>query len=460
MKNFTLFQKWLVCGFLLAACLPPAISQWSVETMPNQHIQFSAVALGNRVVFGPGSSGAGFHTHVDVYNLEYNGWEETTDVSAPRANAAGVAANGKVYFAGGLANSWLAPVMLDVVDILDVESGEWTTAQLSEARSELKAVHVGNKLLFAGGISGLSGDFSTLPTEISTSAVVDIYDLDSGQWSTASLSEARVGIAAAVWGNIAVFAGGQTASGQVTNSVDIYDAATGLWSTLELSETKGWCEAAALAGKIYIAGGVTGDLQVTDKVEILDLATMTWDSAQLSQARGGMRSGVMGFKIFFAGGGKYNLTKYIWTTPFSNKVDIYDAETGEWSVDNLQAGLINHAAVVAGNQFFVAGGAASPFNRVEIFTDETFTPASERLAEVEVSLSPNPATDATTLLIQANSEELFQVEILDLNGRLIRTFEMNGGTTAGVDVADLSAGSYFVKVFNDNKMTAKRLAKI
>jgi hypothetical protein len=40
---------------------------------------------------------------------------------------------------------------LAVVDLYDSSSGQWTTAQLSEARSLLAATSVGNVAIFAGG---------------------------------------------------------------------------------------------------------------------------------------------------------------------------------------------------------------------------------------------------------------------------------------------------------------------
>ncbi|MCB9341317.1 MAG: T9SS type A sorting domain-containing protein [Lewinellaceae bacterium] len=458
MKLFTNPQKWLVCGLLTCACLTAAISQWTVEQMPNQHGQFSAVSLGGRVFFGPASSFSGFHSHVDVYNAEYGAWEQTLEVSTPRCNAAGVATEGRVYFAGGLSNSWLSPVMLDVVDIYDTLSGEWTTESLSEGRSELSAVHAGGKLLFAGGISNLTGDFVSTPTIITTSSVVDIYDLATGEWSTANLSRPRVGMAAAVAGNIAVFAGGQTASGTVTDTMDIYDAATGLWSVTTLSEAKGWCSAEILNGKAFIAGGVTGDFEVTDKVEILDLETMTWESAQLSEARGGMRSAVMGERIFFAAGGKYDLTHYIWTSPFSAMVDIYDAAAQEWTTDELQNGRINHAAAVARNQFFVAGGAGS-FDEVEIFTDPTFSAARERSEDIGFSIFPNPASGQLRLEVQNGNNHALTVQIFDLNGKLLKAVEMPNGNWLSMNVADMNAGIHIVKISGEQGTTTKKLVK-
>ena len=49
-------------------------------------------------------------------------------------------------------------------------------------------------------------------TAVGSSAVVDVYNGATGAWSTAQLSVARGGLAAASVGNVALFAGGYTGS--------------------------------------------------------------------------------------------------------------------------------------------------------------------------------------------------------------------------------------------------------
>ena len=70
-------------------------------------------------------------------------------------------------------------------------------------------------MLFAGGWTGTAA-----------SSVVDIYDLETGQWSTSALSQGRQYMACATVGDKAIFAGGVTQAypSSVTDVVDIYDA--------------------------------------------------------------------------------------------------------------------------------------------------------------------------------------------------------------------------------------------
>jgi hypothetical protein len=142
---------------------------------------------------------------------------------------------GGSYTAGG--------TYYNVVDIYDGATGAWLTARLSVARSLLAAASVGNVALFAGGNTGSAllcrkgGGWkvvngcvrveclrvlqycgyvcpATAPSLMRAtaggvaSAVVDVYNVATGAWSTAQLSVVRWALAAASVGNVALFAGG------------------------------------------------------------------------------------------------------------------------------------------------------------------------------------------------------------------------------------------------------------
>ena len=71
------------------------------------------------------------------------------------------------------------------------------------------------------------------------SSEVDIYHADTGQMTTARLSVARDQIAEATLGDTAIFAGGRYfrryGKSYPQSAVDLYDAQTGQWSTASLS---------------------------------------------------------------------------------------------------------------------------------------------------------------------------------------------------------------------------------
>ena len=61
------------------------------------------------------------------------------------------------------------------------------------------------------------------------SKTVDIYDIVTNAWTTAQLSEARAHLAGAATGNKIVFGGGKISNGATVKTVDIYDVQTGMW---------------------------------------------------------------------------------------------------------------------------------------------------------------------------------------------------------------------------------------
>jgi hypothetical protein len=77
-----------------------------------------------------------------------------------------------VFFADG--NTSTGPS--DRVDIYNVTSGSWTTATLSIPRSRLAATSLQNLVFFGGGLNRAESN------------QVDIYNILNGSWSTATLS--------------------------------------------------------------------------------------------------------------------------------------------------------------------------------------------------------------------------------------------------------------------------------
>jgi hypothetical protein len=136
------------------------------------------------------------------------------------------------------------------VDIYDIVTQTWSTAELSVGRYAITIVSAGNKIFFGGGETG----DGTSPVN-----TVDIYDVSTNTWSTSKLSTAGHSMAGATVGNKLFFAGGDggfTGAGR-SHKVDIYDLATNTWSNTTLSENKELVTAVAANNKIYFAGGAT-----------------------------------------------------------------------------------------------------------------------------------------------------------------------------------------------------------
>ena len=224
---------------------------------------------------------------------------------------------------------------------------------LSEKRSAMSIASAGNKILFAGG----DKEFLTFPPQDVTNRV-DIYDIATNSWSTASLSVGRFNMATIAVGTKLFFGGGEQGNGQpVVSNIDIYDAATNSWSVAHLSIPGTDIAAAVIGNKVFFAGGFNQNNPArATRVDIYDLSTNTLSTASLSAPKIRGHSAVTaGNKLYIAGGkdGNGNPVKTI---------DVYDQVTNSWSTSNLLMERAYFGTVVVNNKIYWAGG----------FTDNTY----------------------------------------------------------------------------------------
>jgi len=258
-------------------------------------------------------------------------------LSEGRVGLAATSSGDLVIFAGGVNVTGYS----DRVDIYNVTSGIWTTATLSVPRGYLAAASAANLVFFAGGCCPVlfGGGFDG--TSISYKQV-DIYNISERSWSTAKLSQERRWFAATSVRNLVLFGGGS-----LSDVVDIYDVTNNTWTTATLSQDRQNLAATSVANRYALfAGGWTGT--VSNMVDVYDSETGTWSTATLSQARSGLAAASLGNLAFFAGGElKNNKT--------SDCVDIFDANTQTWSTATLSKARYLLAAAAAGD-FVVFGG--------------------------------------------------------------------------------------------------------
>lgn len=89
------------------------------------------------------------------------------------------------------------------------------------------------------------------------------------------------------------------------------------------------------------------------------------------------------------------------------------------------------------------------------------TAISEDLTTAErVTLFPNPYQDEFSILVQNHTSSPIQVDILDLTGKTVASFEnIQGNTPHTLKTNHLPAGTYFVKILFDNQTVIKRVVK-
>ena len=282
------------------------------------------------------------------------GLVQVGQLSINRSNVAMATAGNKIFFAGG--NLQITPDITPLssrVDIYDISTKKWSTTELSEARCDIGAVAVGNKILFAGGANKWYGGAWGY---IFLSTRVDIYDIITNTWSTNEMpgkgEEFMDGFdgTTTTSGNKAIFYGGFYAGTEVY----IYDVSNNSWTTSSLSTSRDNVASASVGNKIFIAGSGTKN------VDVYDVSTNLWTIDSLSESRGFIIASSLNNKVFFAGGGVYPNN--------TNKVDIYDNTTQKWSVAHLSRATALAGAASSGNKMYFFGG-----NVVDIYDTSTNT---------------------------------------------------------------------------------------
>ena len=75
-----------------------------------------------------------------------------------------------------------------------------------------------------------------------------------------------------------------------------------------------------------------------------------------------------------------------------------------------------------------------------------------------IAMYPNPANGIVTLASK-NATAINSVQVTDLNGRIVKSFEANGVSETKINVSDLTAGMYFVSVKTDAGSGSMKLMK-
>lgn len=301
---------------------------------------------------------------MDIYDINTQTWS-TAELSMARYAMAAVAAGNKIFFGGGEISDGTEPV--NTVDIYDVSTNTWSVTALSAAGNSIAATTTGNKVFFAGGDLGYSG-----VSGYDHSHKVDIYDLVTGTWSTASLSEGKSGLSAVATNNKVYFAGGSTRINNSSNNfagvssilIDIYDNVTNTWTTSFLQEGKSSFAGIAVGDKIYWAGGNTSRITGSSStgvpnfssytscvVEIRDLSTGSVTIQNLFKPTYFLTSGCQNAVI------KNNqIIFYGFNGSDSDKFDIYDIATNTWSIGLLPMNIVGACILSVNNIIYIAGG--------------------------------------------------------------------------------------------------------
>jgi len=304
-------------------------ARWSAAQLSESRHQIGATSVGKKALFAGGDIGILGSDTVDVYDSANGQWS-AAKLSQANTPSASVTIGDKALFIGG------QPLNTSRVEIYDAAKDRWSTAELSEARFYPVGTAVGGKAIFAGG-GFADGGFSD---------AVDIYDAAKNQWTTTKLPvPAQFAVATTVNGK-ALFAGGLALNkhGNEVDSglVEIYDVKSGRWSTARLSQARGDFAVGSTGSVAFFAGGeytTRNGRRATNVVDVFDAQTGEWTTTTLAQARAGLTGTTVGQTVIFAAG--FDPTDFVNSARAS--VDLFTLDSIPPTSALISAPTINHS---------------------------------------------------------------------------------------------------------------------
>ena len=193
----------------VAEAYDASLTKTTIASLSVVRYNIDVPTVGNYALFAGGYMD--HVTSVDAYNASL------TRTNAPELdigrNANGAATVGNyALIGGGLGYTTYAPS----VNAYDASLTKTMAPQLSYSVTNLSATAIGEFALFGGG----NGTISV--SESGHSDTVDVYDASLTKITTTPLSEARTLLAAVTIGNYALFAGGQGQDSGGSTVVDVY----------------------------------------------------------------------------------------------------------------------------------------------------------------------------------------------------------------------------------------------
>lgn len=285
--------------------------------------------LDNKIYFAGGIAapsgplpppGPNYSSRIDIYDIPTNTWS-TAELSQARSELTAVTSDYKIYFGGGFN---YGPT--STVDVYNSYTELWTTMTMPHASTKNAAMAINGKVVFAGG------DYA------------NIYDESLNRWTSKSLSQSRTSITAmavkSIPNPILSFMGGiqDKFTGLLSSRIDYYDPVSDSWSISELSEPK--YGMIAVGG--ILAGGTTQN-GITNKVEGIEGCLFQPNS----------------FSYHSYGKINNDLVFFIWDGKEKNKFDIYNISTKAWSIGLLDRAITPSLITTVNNTIYVVGAIAS-----------------------------------------------------------------------------------------------------
>ena len=257
---------------------------------------------GDFVLVAGGRNDQGTTAACELFNPLRDNWLETGNLNTARdSHSATRLSDGRVLVAGGYAADGRPTA---TAEIYGPSSGAWSaTGGLPFALRSRTATRLADgRVLVVGG-----ADDRRVLGGTGVLAVADLYDPESGRWSsTAPLETARFEHSATLLANGSVLVAGGLDSGiSPTASVEIYDPVAGEWTSVgSPNVARSFHSANLLAdGRVLVTGGFGATMEIPG-AEIYDPTTRRWTlTGNLNTARRSHTANVLqDGRVLIAGG--------------------------------------------------------------------------------------------------------------------------------------------------------------
>ncbi len=375
-------------------------------------------------------------------------WVSAPPLSVPRAGAASVVWQNKIYVFGGKS---INNRILKTVEVYDPATGQWDTTSvepMEEGRYNLAAVVYQNKIYIIGGRD-----------DDDVSDDVYVYDPVQNSWDDAQdLHKEREGHSATIVnGHIYVF-GGQNEDHYIINKVEWYDNTKDKWieDMSAMAQPRVAAMALSINDMLYMFGGYYFGLTNTFMKAKHKNKGLEWSSGpNLPEPRAYGVAIQKQDSIFLVGGETgYGITP---------SVEIYDLKAGVYfpgpSLKTARSGL---TGVCLHDTLYAIGGFGEnnePLNTVEIYVPDytAIEPFQKLIPQNQILIKgyPNPFNGQIALEISIPRVDFYEITLYNALGMKIKTiyngtlgnglhrFYWHGKNEAGNDI---SSGIYFLRV--------------
>jgi N-acetylneuraminic acid mutarotase len=373
-----------------------------------------------------------------IARAQTSGWSFRAPMPSPRAGAAVVAFEGKIWVIGGRT---AGGSVTDRVERYDPATDTWETnlPELRDERVNGAAVVFGDRVVVTGG---RDADGNVLKD-------AEYFDRADNRWrSFPNLRREREGHAMVVLNGQIYAAGGVNRVDQITSSTEFYNASDGNWNDYPdwaLDVPRASFATVEVDGAAYsIAGFSTfGPLGLVQRYEVNGGATAM---ASLDPVRGGHAAAVRNRQIFVLGGRGSGNFAY-------DNASFYDVDTNAWTIlPPLQVAREAAGAATVGSEVYVLGGytaGGQVTGTVEMFGTVGTSVETLPAGLASVSVYPNPARERAHFSFELASPAAVNLTIFDGLARRV-TVLVDGRLPAGRHTvpfdADLPVGVYFYRL--------------